>query len=84
MPRNYALALIWSLVNVWISRQEARSCETDFDFRYNHFPTDNAATKLIWRALRNIAAKWKNPPIAWAMAKAQFAIQFGERFTLSD
>lgn len=49
-----------------------------------HFPSDDAATKLIWLALRNITAKWKNPPIAWAAAKAQFAIQFGERFTLDD
>ena len=49
-----------------------------------HFPSDEAATKLIWLALRNITAKWKNPPIAWAAAKAQFAIQFGERFSLDD
>ena len=49
-----------------------------------HFPSDEAATKLIWLALRNITAKWKNPPIAWAAAKAQFAIQFGERFRLDD
>lgn len=49
-----------------------------------HFPSDEAATKLIWLALRNITLKWKNPPIAWAAAKAQFAIQFGERFRLDD
>ena len=49
-----------------------------------HFPSDEAATKLIWLALHNITTKWKNPPIAWAAAKAQFAIQFGERFTLDD
>ena len=49
-----------------------------------HFPNDEAATKLIWLALRNLTVKWKNPPIAWAEAKAQFAIQFGERFKLDD
>ncbi len=49
-----------------------------------HFPNDTAAEKLIWLALRNITAKWTNPPIAWAQAKPQFAIQFGERFTLKD
>ena len=49
-----------------------------------HFPSDEAATKLIWLALRNLTAKWKNPPIAWSAAKAQFAIQFGERFRLDD
>lgn len=49
-----------------------------------HFPSDQAAIKLIWLALRSIAAKWKNPPIAWHAAKAQLAIQFGVRFTLTD
>ena len=49
-----------------------------------HFPSDQPATKLIWLALRNITAKWKSPPIAWAAARVQFAIQFGDRFTLID
>jgi transposase-like protein len=49
-----------------------------------HFPNDEAATKLIWLALRNLTAKWKSPPREWASAKAQFAIQFGERFRLDD
>ena len=49
-----------------------------------HFPNDEAATKLIWLALRYITAKWKNPPIAWAHAKAQFAIQFADRFNLRN
>lgn len=49
-----------------------------------HFPSDRAASKLIYLALRNIEAKWKNPMIAWHQAKAQFAIQFEERFTLTD
>jgi putative transposase len=48
-----------------------------------HFPSDQAATKLIWMALRHIEEKWKNPPIAWHCARIQLAIQFGERFTLS-
>lgn len=49
-----------------------------------HFPTDQAATKLIWLALRYIVDGWKNPPIAWQAAKAQFAIQFGERFVIDQ
>ncbi len=49
-----------------------------------HFPNDQAATKLIWLALRNITENWKRPPIAWQAAKAQLAIQFGERFTFDD
>jgi transposase-like protein len=27
-----------------------------------HFPSDEAATKLIYLALRNITKSWKNPP----------------------
>ena len=42
-----------------------------------HFPSDEAATKLIYLALRNITV-WKNPPLTWRMAAGQFAIQFGE------
>lgn len=49
-----------------------------------HFPSDQAATKLIWLALRHITENWKNPPTTWHSARAQLAIQFGERFTLSD
>ena len=48
-----------------------------------HFPSDEAATKLIYLALRNITAKWKKPPKEWHAAKAQFAIQFGDRFALT-
>ena len=48
-----------------------------------HFPNDEAATKLIWLALRNITAKWNRPPIAWHAAKAQFAIHFEDRFVMS-
>ena len=33
--------------------------------------------------LRNITAKWKNPPREWHAAKAQFAIQFGDLFVLT-
>ena len=49
-----------------------------------HFPSDQAATKLIWLALRNVTENWKRPPIAWQAAKAQLAIQFGERFVFND
>jgi len=48
-----------------------------------HFPSDEAATKLIYLALRNITAKWKRPPREWHAARAQFAIQFGERFRIA-
>ena len=45
-----------------------------------HFPTDEAATKLIWLALRNITAEWKKPMMHWKPAMNQFAILYGERF----
>ena len=48
-----------------------------------HFPSDEAATKLIYLALRNITAKWRRPPKEWHAAKLQFAIQFGDRFVLA-
>jgi putative transposase len=49
-----------------------------------HFPSEEAATKLIWLVLRNIEARWKNPPVTWQAAKAQLAIQFEDRFVVSD
>jgi len=48
-----------------------------------HFPNDEAATKLIYLALRNIAAKWQRPPKAWHAAKTQLAVQFGSRFSIT-
>ena len=48
-----------------------------------HFPSDEAASKLIWLVLRNISAKWKSPPIYWHAAKAQLAMQFQDRFIIS-
>ena len=48
-----------------------------------HFPSDEAATKLIWLALRNKTAKWKSPPIQWHAAKAAFAVQFEDRFVVA-
>jgi transposase-like protein len=46
-----------------------------------HFPTDEAASKLLYLALRNIEKDWKMPPVTWKQAANQFAILFGERFT---
>ena len=45
-----------------------------------HFPTDEAATKLIWLALRNITAEWKKPMLYWKPAMNQFAILYTDRF----
>jgi putative transposase len=46
-----------------------------------HFPTDEAALKLLFLALNRAEREWKMPPREWTMAKAQFAVLFGERFT---
>ncbi|MDN7676784.1 IS256 family transposase, partial [Burkholderia oklahomensis] len=45
------------------------------------FPSDEAASKLLYLALRNIEKDWKMPPITWRQAVNQFAILFGDRFT---
>ena len=46
-----------------------------------HFPSDDAATKLIWLALRNITADWGRPAHHWKEAMNQFAILYADRFT---
>lgn len=46
-----------------------------------HFPTDDAAIKLLFLVLNRSEKEWKMPPREWVMAKAQFAVLFGERFT---
>ena len=47
-----------------------------------HFPSDDAATKLLWLALRNITADWGRAAKEWREAMNQFAILYEERFTL--
>ena len=45
-----------------------------------HFPGDDAALKLLFLVLNRAEKEWTMPPRAWSMAKAQFAVLFGERF----
>jgi putative transposase len=45
-----------------------------------HFPSDEAATKLIWLALRNITADWGRASREWKAAMNQFAILYADRF----
>jgi putative transposase len=45
-----------------------------------HFPSDEAATKLIWLALRNITADWGRAAKDWKEAMNQFAILYADRF----
>ena len=46
-----------------------------------HFPTDEAATKLIDLVLRNITSEWVRAAHDWKMAMNQFAILYADRFT---
>ena len=44
-----------------------------------HFPTDDAAMKLLYLVLNHAAEEWKRPPREWFKARTQFAVNFGER-----
>ena len=46
-----------------------------------HFPSDDAASKLIWLALRNMTADWSRASRDWKTAMNQFAILYQDRFT---
>lgn len=46
-----------------------------------HFPTDDAALKLLFLVLNLAAKEWKMPSREWAIAKAQLAILFEDHFT---
>jgi putative transposase len=48
-----------------------------------HFPSDEAATKLLYLVLRDVSKNWKMPQREWTAAKTQFAILFGDRFSLA-
>jgi putative transposase len=45
-----------------------------------HFPSDEAATKLLYMALRNVVTKWRRSPGEWARAMPHLALVFGDRF----
>ena len=47
-----------------------------------HFPSDDAATTLLWLALRNVTRRWTMPVRPWRDAMTQFAILYPDRFTV--
>ena len=49
----------------------------------NSFPNDEAAIKLLYMALKNIAKKWTMPLQGWPQAVNQFSIRFGDRLHIS-
>jgi putative transposase len=46
-----------------------------------HFPTDDAALKLLYLALRNLSKKWRNVSREWIAALPHLALLFEGRFT---
>ena len=46
------------------------------------FPNDEAATKLMYLALQNIAKRWTRPVKDWKKALNQFAIMYEDRVPL--
>jgi len=48
-----------------------------------HFPNDESAIKLLWLALRNVLNKSVRRAFDWKVAMNQFAILYGDRFTLA-
>ena len=44
-----------------------------------HFPSDQAAAKLLYLAIRNIERKWKAPHTQWRQALNQLDILYGDR-----
>lgn len=47
----------------------------------SHFPSDDAAIKLLWLALQNLHRHTIRSAKAWHEAMNQFAIVYGDRFT---
>ena len=43
------------------------------------FPSDDAALKLLYLAIKNAGLRWRRG-IEWTTAMGQFSIQFGDRF----
>jgi len=43
------------------------------------FPTDEAALKLLYLAIKNTELHWRRA-VEWTAAMSQFAIQSGDRF----
>ena len=48
-----------------------------------HFPSDDAAAKLIYLALNATSQEWKRSVREWHAVKSQFAIMFENRFPMA-
>lgn len=47
----------------------------------DHFPTDDAAMKLLYLALRNLSKKWRNVSKEWRAALPHLELLFSPRFS---
>ena len=47
-----------------------------------HFPTEDSVMKVLYLAIQNASKKWSLPVRNWTEAMNQFAIIFGDRFTV--
>ncbi len=68
------------LLGIWIELTEGAKFWMKIITTRGHCPNDEAATQLIWLALRNLIAKWDRTAYAWRTALTQFAICYGDRF----
>jgi putative transposase len=89
--RNWEAVIPFFAFPAELARSSTPQCDQELErlgaqgiSQQTYFPSDRAATKLIWLAPRRITERWKRPPPAWPAAKAQLAIQFGERFTFNN
>lgn len=48
-----------------------------------HFPSDDAAAKLIYLALNATSTEWKRSVREWHAVRSQLAIMFDERFPMT-
>lgn len=44
------------------------------------FPSDDAAKKLVYLAIRGVEKKWKRASTNWSAASIEFVRMFGDRF----
>ncbi len=80
-PRARAVALDWGIFSQHFRGEFTQQLQRSAVRARGHFPTDEAALKLLYLVLNRTEKEWTMPPREWAMAKAQFAVLFGQRFT---
>jgi len=66
----------------WLSLSKAsQPAKPENTIRLRRLTLPDAATKLIWLALRNITADWGRAVKDWKEAMNQFALLYEDRFT---